>query len=83
MLSPKSAALCALLLSGLSGCASTTPPAASSSTPGSSTSVMIGESITIDSKVLGETRRINIYKPAMYDQDNSQYPVLYMSDGTP
>ncbi|MEO5726733.1 MAG: alpha/beta hydrolase-fold protein, partial [Byssovorax sp.] len=52
-----------------------------SSTPGSSTAVVIGDSITIDSRMLGETRRINIYKPAMYDKDSSRYPVLYMSDG--
>lgn len=84
MLSPNSAALCALLLAGLSGCAPATPPPAGPSAPGSSTPVVIGESITLDSKVLGEKRHINVYKPALYgaaEFSSFRFPVLYMSDG--
>jgi predicted alpha/beta superfamily hydrolase len=37
---------------------------------------------TIASRVLGETRRINVYVPPGYAQDRSaRYPVLYMPDG--
>jgi hypothetical protein len=39
-------------------------------------------SFTVHSKVLGETRRINVYVPPGYDSDRStRYPVLYMPDG--
>src|SRR5215216_4910244 len=42
----------------------------------------IGETFTIPSKPLGETRRINVYLPAGYAQEQkSRYPVLYMPDG--
>jgi predicted alpha/beta superfamily hydrolase len=37
---------------------------------------------TIDSKVLGETRRINVYTPPGYDDTaGARYPVLFMPDG--
>jgi predicted alpha/beta superfamily hydrolase len=42
----------------------------------------IGDTFTIDSKVLGETRRINIYPPPGFkDSHDSRVPVLYMPDG--
>jgi predicted alpha/beta superfamily hydrolase len=38
--------------------------------------------LTIDSKVLGETRRINVYTPPGYDvAADARYPVMYMPDG--
>ena len=40
----------------------------------------IGEAFTIESKVLGETRRINVYVPELYG-DTTPIPVLYMPDG--
>lgn len=40
----------------------------------------IGETFTIESKVLGETRRINVYVPERYG-DTTAIPVLYMPDG--
>ncbi len=44
--------------------------------------LVIGETFTIDSKVLGETRRINVYPPPGYDKSPSTlWPVLYMPDG--
>ncbi len=41
-----------------------------------------GETLTIESKVLAETRRINIYLPPPYAQStDTRLPVLYMPDG--
>ena len=81
MLSMKHGVSCALLLAGLSGCSATTPVAATPAPAGASTPVVIGTSITLDSKILGETRRINIYTPPSYAEDGLRYPVLYMPDG--
>jgi uncharacterized protein len=45
-------------------------------------SLVIGDTFTIDSKALGETRRINVYKPPGYSESESgRVPVLYMPDG--
>lgn len=42
----------------------------------------IGQTFTIDSKVLGEVRRINVHLPPGYDEHTGvRYPVLYMLDG--
>ncbi|MDQ3282053.1 MAG: alpha/beta hydrolase-fold protein [Acidobacteriota bacterium] len=42
----------------------------------------IGETFTIDSKVLGEKRRINVYLPPQYAESaDTRLPVLYMPDG--
>ena len=42
----------------------------------------IGDTFTIDSKILGETRRINVYAPPGYaEAPQSRMPVLYMPDG--
>jgi predicted alpha/beta superfamily hydrolase len=44
--------------------------------------LVIGETFTLDSKALGETRRLNVYLPAGYIQSPSlRLPVLYMPDG--
>ena len=44
--------------------------------------LVIGESFTIVSEVLGEQRRINVYAPAAYEaSENERFPVLYMPDG--
>jgi uncharacterized protein len=50
--------------------------AASASQP-----LSIGDTFTIDSKVLGETRRINVYAPPGYAGSDLRVPVLYMPDG--
>ena len=42
-------------------------------------SVVIGESFTITSRVLGEDRRLHVYVPAK----PGRYPVLYLLDGGP
>lgn len=41
----------------------------------------IGEIKTIQSKILNETRTLNIYLPPTYNKDKA-YPVLYLLDGT-
>lgn len=41
----------------------------------------IGETFTIRSHVLGETRRINVYVPSVAAGADAQLPVLYMPDG--
>lgn len=46
------------------------------------TPLVIGETFTIDSKILGETRRINVCPPPGYaGSPDSSFPVLYMPDG--
>ena len=46
------------------------------------TPLVIGETFTINSKILNETRRINVYLPPAYAQTpNTRLPVLYMPDG--
>jgi predicted alpha/beta superfamily hydrolase len=42
----------------------------------------IGETFTIESQILGETRRINVYRPpGNSESPNERLPVLYMPDG--
>lgn len=42
----------------------------------------VGDTFTLASESLGETRRINVYAPAGYaTSDTSRLPVLYMPDG--
>jgi predicted alpha/beta superfamily hydrolase len=42
----------------------------------------IGETFTMESRALGETRRINVYLPAVYAGSGElRLPVLYMPDG--
>ena len=44
--------------------------------------LVIGETFTIQSKALGETRRINVYRPQPWGLDpKTSLPVLYMPDG--
>ena len=43
--------------------------------------LVIGDTFTIDSKILGETRRINVYMPPGYAESKDiLVPVLYMPD---
>jgi len=54
--------------------------AASAQTPAAP--LCIGETFTLPSKVLGETRRLNVYLPPVYhDSAAVRLPVLYMPDG--
>lgn len=44
--------------------------------------IIIGRSLTLDSRILGERRRINVHLPASYDTEPARtYPVLYLLDG--
>jgi predicted alpha/beta superfamily hydrolase len=44
--------------------------------------LVIGDTFTLDSKILGETRRINVYMPPGYAESHDlRVPVLYMPDG--
>jgi len=61
---------------GAFACASGARATASTSQP-----LAIGETFTIESKVLGETRRINVYLPPGYAGTDLRVPVLYMPDG--
>ena len=46
------------------------------------TPLCIGETFTLPSKILGETRRLNVYLPPVYrDSATVRLPVLYMPDG--
>src|SRR5262249_51862919 len=44
--------------------------------------LIIGETFLIESKILGETRRINVYLPTDYAKTpDARFPALYMLDG--
>lgn len=44
--------------------------------------LVIGETFTINSKILSETRRINVYMPPGYTESpDARLPILYMPDG--
>ncbi|HEX8425440.1 alpha/beta hydrolase [Hymenobacter sp.] len=44
--------------------------------------IAIGNTFTLESKILGETRRINVYYPPAYIESTTvQLPALYMPDG--
>jgi hypothetical protein len=43
--------------------------------------ITIGETVTFDSKVMGESRTLLISTPATYGRGGESYPVLYMTDG--
>jgi len=43
--------------------------------------IIIGETIVLPSKIMGEERTILVSTPPGYDQTSQRYPVLYMTDG--
>lgn len=74
---PSVLTVCLLLLAALAA-----PQQAPPSPAGPPTPLVIGDSFTIASKVLGETRRINVYMPPGYDDPpKAPVPVIYMPDG--
>lgn len=55
---------------------------AQTATPAAATPLVIGQTFTLESRALGETRRINVYLPPAYtDSATVRLPVLYMPDG--
>jgi predicted alpha/beta superfamily hydrolase len=67
------AILCGLLFSTLGAQVSAEDKAAP---------LVIGDTFTMESKALGETRRINVYAPPGYaESPDARVPVLYMPDG--
>jgi predicted alpha/beta superfamily hydrolase len=70
------AALC-----GLVAVASAATHAALATAAPAAQPLVIGETFTLESKVLGETRRINVYLPPGYAKSDAKLPVLYMPDG--
>jgi predicted alpha/beta superfamily hydrolase len=64
---------CLLLATALGGAASSQPNAAP---------LVVGETLTFNSKGLGEKRRVNVYLPTAYTETPAvRLPVLYMPDG--
>lgn len=52
------------------------------SSPGGAEPLAIGETFTIESRILGEERRINVFLPTVYGTPpDGPTPVLYMPDG--
>jgi len=43
-------------------------------------SILLGQSITVTSEVLNESREIYIYLPASYQNSTNKYPVIYLLD---
>ena len=72
-----------LLLASLLWAASTAgAQRAPANATAASAPLVIGETFTIPSTVLGEVRRINVYAPQIYaDSPAVRLPVLYMPDG--
>jgi hypothetical protein len=58
------------------------PVSAQTKTEVKAAPLVIGETFTIESKILRETRRINVYLPPSYaESHDARVPVLYMPDG--
>ncbi|HYQ23928.1 alpha/beta hydrolase [Stenotrophomonas sp.] len=75
-----------IVLSLLLSAVSTAPLMAAEPVPTTqaapATPLVIGETFTLESKALGETRRINVYRPQPWGLDpKAPLPVLYMPDG--
>lgn len=71
-----------LLLSAVSAAPLMAAEPAPSAQAAAATPLVIGETFTIESKALGETRRINVYRPQPWGLDpKAALPVLYMADG--
>jgi predicted alpha/beta superfamily hydrolase len=58
------------------------PAPGAAQTGGNAGPLVIGETFTLDSRSVGETRRINVYLPPGYaGAGDARFPVLYMPDG--
>ncbi len=73
-----------IVLSLLLSCVSAAPLMAAEPAPppALASPLVIGETFTLQSKALGEARRINVYRPQPWGLDpKTPLPVLYMPDG--
>jgi predicted alpha/beta superfamily hydrolase len=74
-----------LLICSLLFCFTMTAAAQKNETPqkqDKAAPLVFGETFTVESKILRETRRINVYIPPSYDEPkDASRPVLYMPDG--
>ena len=43
--------------------------------------IVLGKRLSIESKILNETRDIYVYLPEGYEESNESYPVMYVLDG--
>jgi predicted alpha/beta superfamily hydrolase len=75
----------ALLVVSLSLASGQSAPSADRSAPSAKSAdadpITIGQTFTLDSRVLGQTRRVNVYLPEGYAEGKQRYPVLYLLDG--
>lgn len=67
-----------VLLAAFAACK---PAPRTTSAPAFRAVAAIGETLTLESKILGETRVINVYVPPDYATSKERYPVLFMPDG--
>jgi hypothetical protein len=74
----------AALLGGAAVCAAAPPGRAAGQpvkTAARPSPIVIGQSFTLRSRVLGQQRKVNIYVPPSYARGEKRYPVLYVLDG--
>ncbi len=58
------------------------PPAVAATADDKPSPLVVGETFTLDSKILREKRRLNVYLPPGYQESkDARLPVLYMPDG--
>jgi predicted alpha/beta superfamily hydrolase len=70
-------ALCLILALAVCARAQARPSSVEKAVP-----LVVGETFTINSKILSETRRVNVYMPPGYKESaETRLPVLYMPDG--
>ncbi|MBS0296256.1 MAG: alpha/beta hydrolase [Proteobacteria bacterium] len=69
-------AACALAGPALAGA-----PAGDDSARQEGRPIVIGRSYTLDSRILGQTRRINVWLPDGYETSTKAYPVVVLLDG--
>jgi predicted alpha/beta superfamily hydrolase len=74
------AALMKLLVVLCAACAGA-PPQAARVEVKSEAKAVLGDVLTLESKILGERRVINVYVPPGYATASERYPVMYMADG--
>jgi predicted alpha/beta superfamily hydrolase len=68
------------VVAALAGCGATSREPGRLDAPQTAHAVL-GDTLTIDSKILGQQRVINVYVPPGYATSQDRYPVLYMPDG--